>query len=96
MTGPVSDPPPSGPKAIGPYPPPSPPSPPPVPIPIPPPLPRGCDARAFIPAGVHVSPTHLSANENHHVCDGHDLDFPDYHRCRCGTSFVASREPADV
>lgn len=53
-----------------------------------------CGAKQFIPAGVHVSPMHLCANEQHHVCERDCLDYGTYvvqhadvHQCRCGVSF---------
>jgi hypothetical protein len=53
-----------------------------------------CMARKFIPAGVHVSPMHLSRNENEHVCELNR--HPGVHRCKCGTSFAAHEPLADV
>jgi len=50
-----------------------------------------CGATRLIPAGVHVSPTHLARNETHHTCalvEGHRDPEPT-HRCRCGISFYS-------
>jgi hypothetical protein len=62
-----------------------------------------CMARKFIPAGVHVSPMHLSRNENEHVCGLSGLNYGTHvmqhagvHRCQCGTSFPAEESFGDL